>query len=172
MDGRTFPSWLFDNLLAAGQHHDGADRLYVPAASFLSGEVNAHELVLTAEGTPLFVNTVFSSLAQLTPGCSFQPVWQPPFIDVLKPEDRCHLNGADDLGDVLALGNELLSGIELADDLLRCVADAFHGGVSGPVWPNEVSHSPWTGFWEPRQQSIAVEVDSERLKLKEAGTTS
>ena len=92
MAGRSH-LWRFDNLLAPGQHHDGADRLYVPAASFLTGEVNAHELVLTAEGTPLFVNTVFSCLAQLTPGCSFQPVWQPPFIDALKPEDRCHLNG-------------------------------------------------------------------------------
>ena len=92
MAGRSH-LWRFDNLLAPGQHHDGADRLYTPAASFLTGEVNAHELVLTAEGTPLFVNTVFSCLAELTPGCSFRPVWQPPFIDALKPEDRCHLNG-------------------------------------------------------------------------------
>lgn len=85
--------WRFDNLLAPGQHYDGADRLYAPAASFLTGEVNAHEVVVTAEGAPLFVNTMFSCLAKLTPGCSFQPVWQPPFIDALKPEDRCHLNG-------------------------------------------------------------------------------
>lgn len=92
MAGRSH-LWRFDNLLAPGQHHDGADRLYTPAASFLTGEVNAHELVLTAEGSPLFVNTVFSCLAELTPGCSFRPVWQPPFIDALKPEDRCHLNG-------------------------------------------------------------------------------
>ena len=92
MAGRSH-LWRFDNLLAPGQLHDGADRLYVPAASFLTGEVNAHELVLTADGAPQFVNTVFSCLAQLSPGCSFQPVWQPPFIDALKPEDRCHLNG-------------------------------------------------------------------------------
>ena len=92
MAGRSH-LWRFDNLLAPGQRHDGADRLYTPAASFLTGEVNAHELVLTAEGAPLFVNTVFSCLAELTPGCSFRPVWQPPFIDGLKPEDRCHLNG-------------------------------------------------------------------------------
>ena len=92
MAGRSH-LWRFDNLLTPGQHHDGADRLYTPAASFLTGEVNAHELVLTAEGAPLFVNTVFSCLAELTPGCSFRPVWQPPFIDALKPEDRCHLNG-------------------------------------------------------------------------------
>ena len=92
MAGRSH-LWRFDNLLAPGQQHDSADRLYVPAASFLTGEVNAHELVLTANGDPLFVNTVFSCLAQLSPSCSFKPVWQPPFIDALKPEDRCHLNG-------------------------------------------------------------------------------
>ena len=59
MAGRSH-LWRFDNLLAPCQHHDGADRLYVPAASFLTGEVNAHELVLTAEGAPLFVNTVLA----------------------------------------------------------------------------------------------------------------
>jgi hypothetical protein len=31
------------------------------------------------------------------------------------------------------------------------VADAFHGEVPGPVWPDEDSHSPWTEFWGPRQ---------------------
>ena len=50
-----------------------------------------------------------------------------------------HLNGAADVGDGLALGDQLLSGLELADDLLGCVADAFHGGVPGPVWPDEDS---------------------------------
>ena len=92
MAGRSH-LWRFDNLLAPGQHHDGADRLYAPAASFLTGEVNTHEVVVTAEGTPLFVNTLFSCLAELAVGSSFQPVWQPPFINALKPEDRCHLNG-------------------------------------------------------------------------------
>jgi hypothetical protein len=44
------------------------------------------------------------------------------------------------------LGDQLLSGFELADDLLGCVAGSFHGGVSGPVWPDEDSLSPWTDF--------------------------
>ena len=85
--------WRFDNLLTPGQVHDGADLLYVPAASFLTGEVNAHELIVDQNGAPLFVNTVFSCLAQLETGCSFRPTWTPPFIDALVPEDRCHLNG-------------------------------------------------------------------------------
>ena len=57
-----------------------------------------------------------------------------------------HLQCPADVGDALALGDQLLSGFELADDLLGCVAGSFHGGVSGPVWPDEDSHSPWTDF--------------------------
>jgi hypothetical protein len=48
------------------------------------------------------------------------------------------------------LGNQLVSRFELADVLLRCVAGAFHGGVPGPVWPEEHSHSSWTDFWGTR----------------------
>jgi hypothetical protein len=50
--------------------------------------------------------------------------------------------------DGLALGDQLLSGLELPDDLLGCVTGSFHGGVPGPAWPDEDSHSPlrWTGF--------------------------
>jgi hypothetical protein len=40
-----------------------------------------------------------------------------------------HLQCPADVGDALALSDELLSGFELADDLLRCVAGSFHGGV-------------------------------------------
>ena len=40
----------------------------------------------------------------------------------------------------LALGDQLLSGFELADDLLGCVAGSFHGEVPDPVWPDEDSH--------------------------------
>jgi len=85
--------WRLDNLLAPGQLHEGGDRLYVPAASFTTGDVNAHELVLGADGQPIFVNTAFSCLATLAPGCSFVPTWQPPFITKLAGDDRCHLNG-------------------------------------------------------------------------------
>ncbi len=96
MAGRS-QVWRFDNLLSPGQLHEGADRLYVPAACFTTGECNAHEIVLTpdAQGAsqPIFVNTAFSCLAGLQSGCSFAPTWQPPFISKLTPDDRCHLNG-------------------------------------------------------------------------------
>ena len=85
--------WRLDNLLGPGQLHEGGDRLYVPAVSYTTGDVNAHELVLGADGQPIFVNTAFSCLAALAPGCSFAPTWQPPFITNLAGDDRCHLNG-------------------------------------------------------------------------------
>lgn len=72
-----------------------------------------------------------------------------------------HLDGSADIGDSLPLSDELLSGLELSDDLLGRVADSFHGGVRGPVWPVEDSHSPWTAFRGPRifsstQSTIAL----------------
>ena len=59
--------WRLDNLLAPGQLHEGGDRLYVPAASYTTGDVNAHEVVLGADGQLIFVNTAFSCLAALAP---------------------------------------------------------------------------------------------------------
>ena len=63
------------------------------------------------------------------------------------------VNRPTDVGDSLALSDQLLSDLELADDLLGCVADAFHGEVSGPVWPDEDSQSPWTDLRGPRQSN-------------------
>ncbi len=85
--------WRLDNLLAPGQLHEGGDRLYVPAASFTTGEVNAHEIVLGDDDQPIFVNTAFSCLATVAPCCSFAPTWAPPFITQFAGDDRCHLNG-------------------------------------------------------------------------------
>ena len=47
-----------------------------------------------------------------------------------------------DLYDGLALGDQLIGGIELADDLLRRVHGVFHRKVPGPIWAAEDSHSP------------------------------
>ena len=85
--------WRLDNHLAPGLSHEGGDRLYVPAVSLITGDVNAHEVVLDASGQLLFVNTAFSCIAAIEPGCSFAPTWQPPFISTLAADDRCHLNG-------------------------------------------------------------------------------
>jgi uncharacterized protein (TIGR03032 family) len=85
--------WRLDNLLGPDQLHEGGDRLFVPAVSYTTGDVNAHEVVQGPDGQPIFVNTAFSCLATLSPGCSFAPTWQPPFVTKLAGDDRCHLNG-------------------------------------------------------------------------------
>ena len=91
--GCRYQIWQFANRLPAGQHHEGGDRLYVPRASHVTGDINAHDVAIDRQGRLLFVNTDFSCLATLSPDYSFVPLWQPPFIQKLVAEDRCHLNG-------------------------------------------------------------------------------
>jgi uncharacterized protein (TIGR03032 family) len=45
------------------------------------------------DGRILFVNSLFSCLATLSPTHAFRVFWKPPFISKLAAEDRCHLNG-------------------------------------------------------------------------------
>jgi hypothetical protein len=52
------------------------------------------------------------------------------------------LQGSTNVDDGFALADQLLSVLELADDLLGCVAGSFHCGVPGTVWPDEDSQSP------------------------------
>ena len=42
---------------------------------------------------PIFVNTLYGCLATVSERASFRPLWKPPFLSALVPEDRCHLNG-------------------------------------------------------------------------------
>jgi len=67
-----------------------------------------------------------------------------------------HLLCTADIGDRLALGQQLLSGFELMDDLLGRVAGSFHCGVPGPVWPDEVPHSTWTNSKHPRHYFLLI----------------
>jgi hypothetical protein len=67
-----------------------------------------------------------------------------------------HLDDTAELDDGLALGDQLLGGLELADDLLRRVPGALHGRVPGQVWPAEDFHSPWTNCRGPRHTSLPL----------------
>jgi uncharacterized protein (TIGR03032 family) len=71
----------------------GIDRMYVPRYSFTTGDSDIHDIAANSKGRPIFVNTLFSCLATVSPRYSFEPIWKPDFISRLAPEDRCHLNG-------------------------------------------------------------------------------
>ena len=84
----------FDNVVAAGQAtNDGYDAVYAPHAAWVTGDLDTHDVGFGTDGRPLFVNTLFSCLAAVSDDHSFRPVWTPPFVSKLAPEDRCHLNG-------------------------------------------------------------------------------
>jgi uncharacterized protein (TIGR03032 family) len=85
--------WRFENALAPGQLHDGYDRLFIPRVAYTTGDVDVHDIHVGRDGRPVFVNTLFGCLARPSATHSFAPIWRPPWLSALVPEDRCHLNG-------------------------------------------------------------------------------
>ena len=98
-DGQTlylstaYQLWRFENLLEPGQLSNGYDRLYCPMSSSTTGDIDIHDIGVESSGRVVFINTLFSCLATPSARQSFEPVWRPPFITALAPEDRCHMNG-------------------------------------------------------------------------------
>ena len=88
-----FQLWRFENVLAPGQAQDDCDCFYVPRVAHTTGDIDIHEISVLEDGRIIFVNTLYSCLAFLSPTHSFRPFWTPPFISKLAAEDRCHLNG-------------------------------------------------------------------------------
>jgi uncharacterized protein (TIGR03032 family) len=85
--------WRLENSLLPGQKLKESDRLYVPREGITTGNLDVHDLAQDINGRLVFVNTLFSCLATVSSRLSFAPLWQPPFISSLRPDDRCHLNG-------------------------------------------------------------------------------
>lgn len=85
--------WKFKNSLPDGDDHQGYDRMYTPQASYLTGDIDVHDMGLMSNGKLVFVNTLFSCLSTQSEDYSFDVYWKPTFITKLAPEDRCHLNG-------------------------------------------------------------------------------
>lgn len=84
----------FENPLAPHERvNDVFDACYVPRMVHITGELDAHDVGIMADGEPVFVNTRMNCLARTDRRHSFAEVWRPPFISALVDEDRCHLNG-------------------------------------------------------------------------------
>jgi uncharacterized protein (TIGR03032 family) len=104
--------WLLSDArsLAAQVEPAGSfDRGFLARESFVTGNMQVHEMAWGEGGELWLVNTLFSCLCTLHEDYNFVPRWQPSFISTLAPQDRCHLNGlAMDNGRpkyVTALGN-------------------------------------------------------------------
>jgi uncharacterized protein (TIGR03032 family) len=85
--------WQCANALAPGEVDNGFDRVYVPRTGYTTGDVDVHDVAVDGNGHVVFVNTLFSCLATVSPTASFRALWRPPFVSRLAAEDRCHLNG-------------------------------------------------------------------------------
>lgn len=78
---------------APGRLPDHEERFFCPRSTHTTGELDIGDMARNAEGRPVFVNTQFNCLSTLDDKHSFSPVWRPPFISKLSPENRCHLSG-------------------------------------------------------------------------------
>lgn len=97
--------WQLENMVEPGQNFKNRDKMYVPRRSWMTGQLDLHDLVLAVPSVgkgkvqgvdarkAIFVNSLFSCLATLSDRYSFTFLWKPQFISKLAPEDRCHLNG-------------------------------------------------------------------------------
>lgn len=69
------------------------DSLYYPVAKNITGDIDTHDVCFSKQGL-IGVNTAYSCLVKLDGQNSFEPIWNPPFIDEFSNGDACHLNGA------------------------------------------------------------------------------
>jgi uncharacterized protein (TIGR03032 family) len=88
----AFQIWRFGARAPFGPYQ-GFDRVYAPLASIVTGDLDIHDIARDAGGRLVFVNTLYSCIAATAARANFEPVWRPPFVSRLAPEDRCHLNG-------------------------------------------------------------------------------
>ena len=92
--GSLHQVWRLTDMLAEGEFANNAfDCVMVPRVAHTTGYLDVHELGVDRLGRVIFVNSRYSCLATPDLDFSFRPVWKPPFISELVPEDRCHLNG-------------------------------------------------------------------------------
>lgn len=69
------------------------DATFAPHQTWITGDIDIHDVGIGADGRPVFANTLFNCLATTAEGHSFRPIWRPKFVSQMVPEDRCHLNG-------------------------------------------------------------------------------
>ncbi len=99
-DGRIYAGlghgiYQFSNFSGVAQNLEGGNRYdacYIPQNIHFTGDIDIHEMEYCKDEL-YFINTKFSCLCIKNPNSSFKPIWKPPFISLLQPIDKCHLNG-------------------------------------------------------------------------------
>lgn len=98
-DGRIYAGlghgiYQFSNFSGVAQTLEGGnfDACYLPQNIHFTGDIDIHEMEYSQDEL-YFINTKFSCLCIKNPNSSFKPLWKPPFISLLQPVDKCHLNG-------------------------------------------------------------------------------
>lgn len=87
--GTRYQIWRLEH----APSQDDFDRCFVPRRVWTTGYVNCHDVAVDRAGRPVFVNTRFGCLAEVSDRYSFVPTWWPPFQSRRIQGDCCHLNG-------------------------------------------------------------------------------
>ena len=88
--------WRLENVLAPGELAEGRfDIQLMPRQTYVTGNLDIHEMGVDSQGRLIFVATDLSCLGTFDPVHSFRPIWKPPFISEVKRGDRCHMNGLE-----------------------------------------------------------------------------
>lgn len=88
--------WRLENGLPPGEVTDeGHDHLYLPQMGWTTGMLLVRDLRVNSEGEVWFVSGLFSCLCRPSTTLNFEPLWMPPFVSALAPEERCHLSGLE-----------------------------------------------------------------------------
>jgi hypothetical protein len=74
----------------------GGNRIYFPRVGYTTGDLDVHDVAV--EGAAASSSSTPGSAAwrrSTTGPASPTPLWRPPFLSKLAPQDRCHRNGLD-----------------------------------------------------------------------------
>src|SRR3954468_8189738 len=125
----------FKNVLNEGEQINNVfDACYVPRETYVTGELDAHDVGVLKDGRIVFVNTLYNCLATPSERHSFTPLWKPSFISKIVKEDRCHLNG-------LAMADGVpryVTAVSKSDTIDGWRDRRFNGGIVVDVQSGEI----------------------------------
>lgn len=138
-------AWRFANIgpqrLKPGEDAEAVDydAVYMPRWGIFLGGCDTHDLLANVHHENrlhelLFVNTAYSCIASIDGHYNFVPVWKPPFVSALSPEDRCHLNGMGARDGKLAYATACAE----TDEALAWKPQKSGGGVLIDAQSNEI----------------------------------